>query len=169
MKRTIKLWCMVSLLMLAILVGCSPKAAVVSPPDEIMPPVPAEPIAVPDESQTPPELTETTAPTQPENIVVEITASGFTPRSVTVPAGSSVTFVNTDLAPHWPASGPHPIHTGYPASTIRKCNTGEESAIFDACESLLKDDRYTFTFTEKGSWKYHDHLDPSLTGTVVVE
>lgn len=98
---------------------------------------------------------------------VTITAKGFSPKVLTVKAGTTVTFVNEDVKEHWPASAMHPTHTLYPGSGIRKCGTGE--AIFDACKGLAQGESFSFTFNEKGSWRYHDHLGVSLTGTIVVE
>ena len=100
---------------------------------------------------------------------VKITADGFSPKTLTVKAGTKVTFANEDTNEHWPASARHPTHTIYPGSDIKKCGTPQEKEVFDSCRGLLFGDRYSFTFNEKGSWKYHDHLSVSLTGTIVVE
>lgn len=98
---------------------------------------------------------------------IEITASGFTPSPLTIKAGESVTFVNKDTAEHWPASAVHPTHVVYPEPG------GCIGSKFDACKGLPEGERFTFTFNEKGSWKYHDHLnccsDPAFFGTIVVE
>lgn len=94
---------------------------------------------------------------------VEITAAGFSPNSVTINAGEKVEFVNKDTQTHWPASDTHPTHTAYPQSG------GCISSAFDACAALEKDGTWGFVFTEKGTWRYHDHLNPSFKGTVVVE
>ena len=101
------------------------------------------------------------------NNVVKITSSGFEPKTLTVKAGTTVTFVNEDSNKHWPASAMHPTHTLYPGSGIEKCGTGEE--IFDTCKGLAQGESFSFTFNEKGSWKYHDHLKVSSTGTIIVE
>jgi plastocyanin len=94
---------------------------------------------------------------------VEITASGFSPSMVAISAGDTVAFVNRDSAAHWPASDPHPIHTGYPEPG------GCIGSKFDACTGLAQGESFTFTFTHKGSWGYHDHLNPTLRGTVIVQ
>ncbi len=115
-----------------------------------------------------PEVSETTqtAPASTGNTAT-ITSSGFEPKTLTVKAGTTVTFVNEDANKHWPASAMHPTHTLYPGSDIKKCGTGE--AIFDACKGLEQGESFAFMFNEKGSWKYHDHLSVSSTGTIVVE
>ncbi|MEK6824273.1 MAG: hypothetical protein AABY02_00300, partial [Nanoarchaeota archaeon] len=63
----------------------------------------------------------------------------------------------------------HPSHKNYPGSDIAKCGTSEASTIFDACKGLAQGESYSFTFNEVGSWNYHDHLNPNLRGTVIVE
>src|SRR3989338_8255859 len=100
--------------------------------------------------------------------VIGITSNGFSPKVLSVKAGDVVTFVNKDSSGHWPASAMHPTHTVYPRSDIKKCGTPEEKSIFDSCGSLSNREEYKFTFNEKGSWKYHDHLSPGSTGTINV-
>ncbi len=107
-------------------------------------------------------------PTVNDN-TVKITSSGFSPKTLTVKAGTTVTFVNQDSNQHWPASAMHPTHTLYPGSGIEKCGTAEEKTIFDACKGLAPGESFSFTFDEKGSWNYHDHLNVPSTGTIVVE
>jgi len=100
---------------------------------------------------------------------VAISDTGFEPADVTVSAGDTVTFVNNGQAPHWPASDVHPTHTSYPGSDIQKCGTAEAAGIFDACKGLQTGEEYSFTFTEPGSWEYHDHLNARQGGTITVE
>ncbi len=88
-------------------------------------------------------------------VIVSITSSGFSPASITVEAGTTVTFVNNDTIPHWPASNPHPVHTTLSA--------------FDSKGKVQPGDSYSYTFTDEGTWKYHCHLRPGLTGEVIVE
>ncbi len=94
---------------------------------------------------------------------VEITSTGFSPATVTIKAGEKVAFVNKGSGLHWPASAVHPTHAMYPESG------GCIGSKFDACKGLATNEEWSFTFNEKGSWNYHDHLNPSLTGTIVVE
>ena len=98
---------------------------------------------------------------------IKITSTGFEPKTLTVKAGTTVTFVNEDSNKHWPASAMHPTHTVYPGSDIKKCASNEN--IFDACKGLVSGESFFFTFNEKGSWGYHDHLRSSSTGKIVVE
>lgn len=106
----------------------------------------------------------------PQTVTVLITQNGFEPKSIEINAGDTVVFKNTTENPSWPASAKHPTHTVYPNSGIEKCGTADESKIFDACKGLSKDETFSFTFNEKGTWGYHDHLNfPGPTGTIVVK
>ncbi|PIT92588.1 MAG: hypothetical protein COU08_01165 [Candidatus Harrisonbacteria bacterium CG10_big_fil_rev_8_21_14_0_10_42_17] len=102
-----------------------------------------------------------------ENIVTT-TKDGFLPAEITIKQGESVTFVNGQENPSWPASDIHPTHTAYPNSGIQKCKTDEESMIFDTCHGLASGESYEFTFNEIGTWKFHDHLRPTFKGRVIV-
>ncbi len=86
---------------------------------------------------------------------IEITPSGFSPNTLKIKSGDTVNFVNKDSSSHQPASNPHPIHTNY--------------AGFDALKGLAQGENYSFTFTQKGTFGYHDHLNPSVGGTITVE
>lgn len=99
---------------------------------------------------------------------IEITSSGFSPKTLEINSGDTVTWTNKDSRSHWLASAVHPTHTIYPGSSINKCGTSEALSIFDSCKGLSSGESYSFTFNEKGTWGYHDHLGPSLTGTIVV-
>ena len=81
--------------------------------------------------------------------------SGFSPQSLTIEAGDTVIFKNNSDSNFWPASGPHPAHANYPE--------------FDAKKAISTGGSYSFTFTRTGSWKYHNHLNPASTGTIVVQ
>lgn len=101
-----------------------------------------------------------------EENIIEMTVSGFKPSVLVVSKGETVLFKSTDGTKRWPASNIHPVHTVYPGSNISKCDSAEESQIFDACAEVSE---YSFTFNEAGSWNYHDHTNPTKTGTIIVE
>ncbi len=110
--------------------------------------------------------TQPASPTQPTSTTVssvEITSSGFSPNTLTIKTGETVTFVNKDSRPHWPASAVHPTHTVYPETG------GCIGSKFDACKGLAQGETFSFKFNQKGTWNYHDHLNPSLTGTIIVQ
>jgi plastocyanin len=85
---------------------------------------------------------------------IEMRAHAFDPRVVTIEAGEAVTFVNVTPEDKWPASNPHPVHTLYPG--------------FDAGRSIIPGGSWSFTFTLRGRWTYHDHLSPDTEGVIVV-
>ena len=85
---------------------------------------------------------------------VNYTANGFEPNSITIKAGETVTWTNKDTDDMWVASNPHPTHTDYPG--------------FDALKNIPPNGTYSFTFTKVGTWGYHNHLNPSQKGEVVV-
>lgn len=107
--------------------------------------------------------------TETKKNFIEITSSGFSPNSLTISQGEEVIFINKVSSVSWPASAVHPTHKVYPGSDINKCNTAEENKIFDACRGLKQGESYSFTFNEKGNWKYHDHLNSKLWGEIIVE
>lgn len=88
------------------------------------------------------------------NVVVHVTEEGFEPRSVEVEAGGTVVFENVGDEAHWPASDDHPTHEAYSA--------------FDPEEPIEPGAEWSFTFERPGKWEYHDHMNPYLTGEVVV-
>jgi len=88
-----------------------------------------------------------------ENMVV-YSDRGFSPASLTIKVGDTVTFKNESSKIMWAASAPHPTHNAYPE--------------FDAKKGAAKGESYMFTFTKAGTWKYHNHLNSSDTGTIVV-
>lgn len=86
---------------------------------------------------------------------ISYTGSAFTPATVEVRVGDAVTFVNNGTGGMWVASAPHPTHTDYPE--------------FDAKKEYNPGESYIFTFTKAGTWKYHNHKNPSAFGTIVVK
>lgn len=99
----------------------------------------------------------TSIPTASSVATHDITFTGqtFTPRSLTIKKGDTVRFLNNGSRSIWVASDPHPIHTKY--------------RDFDANRGYTPSEIYSFTFTQAGTWSYHDHLNSSQTGTVTVE
>lgn len=90
-----------------------------------------------------------------EGQAVTFDGSGYSPNELTVKTGGAVTFKNESDQPMWPASNVHPTHTLYSGfDPQRQINPGEE---------------WSFTFTRAGTWGYHDHLQPNITGTIKVE
>ena len=89
-----------------------------------------------------------------ERTVVSVTDTGFEPQSVTVKAGSKVVWRNKTNATANVSSAKHPTHLEYPPFNLGNFERGETVSL---------------VFTEPGTYNYHDHLNPSKFGTVVVE
>jgi len=111
----------------------------------------------------------TTSSAQPSEVIIKITNKGFEPKEVEITKGTKVTWVNESSNPSWPASDVHPTHEVYPGSSIRKCGTPEQDKIFDACRGIAPRESWSFVFNEVGEWYYHDHLNPSFKGEIVVK
>ncbi|MBI2449191.1 cupredoxin domain-containing protein [Candidatus Pacearchaeota archaeon] len=104
--------------------------------------------------------------TTPQTFTIEITSAGFSPKTLEIKQGDTVVFLNKDTSQHWTASAQHPTHKVYPEST-GKCPVIGGSD-FDACKGLKQGESFSFVFNVKGSWNYHDHLNPGLFGTIIV-
>lgn len=101
-----------------------------------------------------------TGSTGTSGATVTITASGVSPKSVTVAVGQSVTFVNNDSRPHEIASNPHPQHGTCPSI---------EGGLATLSPGQTK---LTHGFANTGTCGYHDHLDNTNTafqGSIVVQ
>ena len=83
----------------------------------------------------------------------------MSPRTVTISAGSRVTFVNSDTRVHDMASDPHPEHTACPA-------------INDVGFMQLGQSRTTGNLNTARTCGFHDHNQPStagLQGSIVIQ
>ncbi|MBI4253159.1 hypothetical protein HY623_03225 [Candidatus Uhrbacteria bacterium] len=118
-----------------------------------VPPVGTPSAAAPADAGTPP----------PAPIVISYDGKSYTPASVEIKKGDLVMFVNMGEGEMWPASAMHPTHAVYP--TIGVCG----GSTFDACAGVPAGGQWSFVFDKVGSWKYHDHLNPSVRGTVNVK
>lgn len=72
----------------------------------------------------------------------------FTPQTVTVKTGTTVTWTNRDDIPHGIAA---------------------TNNAFTRSKALDTDDSFSFTFTTPGSYQYFCYVHPHMTGTIVVE
>jgi plastocyanin len=91
--------------------------------------------------------------------VITITASGVSPKVITVTPGSQVTFVNNDTRPHDMQSDPHPEHDD--------CPELKQVGHLKASES-----RTSSNLNERQTCTYHDNLQEgsrTLQGTIVIE
>ena len=80
--------------------------------------------------------------------VVTIDNFFFTPATLTVKAGTTVTWTNKDDIPH---------------------GIGATNNAFPKSKALDTDDSYSFTFTTPGTYQYFCYLHPKMVGSIVVE
>lgn len=89
-----------------------------------------------------------------EVVTITLTSEGFSPATVTVKAGTVVSWINKSGGLATVNSDPHPTHLTYPPLNVGQFKDGSSVQL---------------TFDKPGTFKYHNHLNPSQTGTVVVE
>jgi plastocyanin len=87
------------------------------------------------------------AGTQAAETEVKIDNFTFAPQSITVKAGTTVTWTNDDDIPHTVAS---------------------KTKLFKS-KALDTGDKFSFTFTTPGAYEYFCSLHPHMTATIVVE
>jgi plastocyanin len=80
---------------------------------------------------------------------MEVRVDNFTfgPDTLTVPANSTVTWVNKDDVPHVIAS---------------------DDGLFKS-KALDTDDKYSYTFTKAGTYAYYCSVHPKMVGKIVVQ
>jgi amicyanin len=87
------------------------------------------------------------APASPAAVEVKINNFIFSPSTLTVTAGTEVTWTNIDDIPHNVVSGDKTVKS----------------------RLLEKDEKFTFTFAKPGTYSYVCTLHPGMKGTVVVQ
>lgn len=113
---------------------------------------------------------ETAAPTAPAmSATITYDGSSYSPMTVTIAKGGTVTFKNASGKKMWVAADEHPTHTEYDnTSRTTHCAAGYTGAKpFDQCKPDTAD--FMFTFDKVGAIEFHDHLNPSAHGTVTVQ
>ena len=101
--------------------------------------------------------TASTAATPKAPAIVTITDKGFVPQTMTIQVGQSVLWINDASSKHQIAADPYPANNSAPA--------GLNDPV-----PLLKGQSYGFTYTSKGSYNYHDQLNPyNFKGNVIVK
>jgi plastocyanin len=73
----------------------------------------------------------------------------FNPKTLTVPVGAKVTWINRDDVPHTATSSAKPT-------------------VFDS-KALDTDDKFSFVFTAPGTYPYFCAVHPHMTGEIVVK
>lgn len=95
----------------------------------------------------------TTTSNAPKEATVTLTQQGFSPQTVMIKKGGIVTWINQSSTLATVNSDAHPTHLLYPP-----LNLGE----FDNNQS------FQLSFDKTGKFTYHNHLNPSQTGSVIV-
>lgn len=101
-------------------------------------------------------------------VTVHYTASGFSPKNVTINTGQKVTFINDTSGPMWVASGQHPVHAQYDGTDRETHCSGAYTGPtpFDQCQP---GSTYTFVFTKAGTFDFHNHSAAQFGGVVTVK
>ena len=99
-------------------------------------------------------------PTAPAAATITISSAGVvSPKTVTVPRGSQVQFINNDRVAHQVSSNPHPEHTDCPEiNTVGLLNTNQS--------------RQTGNLNTARTCRFHDHDNPlnaNLQGSIVIQ
>jgi plastocyanin len=79
---------------------------------------------------------------------IKIDNFSFGPATITIPAGSTVTWTNNDDVPHVDAS--------------------DDNKMFKS-KALDTDDHFSFTFTKPGTYNYYCAIHPKMTAKIVVQ
>ncbi len=95
-----------------------------------------------------------TTTNQNTGMTITYSKDGFSPTTLTVKNGSQVTIKNDSSGLLQFDSDPHPVHTDDPELNVGTISPGQSK---------------TVTVTTTGSHGYHNHLNPSDTGTLIVE
>lgn len=85
---------------------------------------------------------------------VTITPEGFLPATLIVNKNTTVVFTNNDDKPRQLQANPHP--------------TGDSLPNFKS-EVLGNNQTYSYTFKQSGIFRFHDHLDPTINGSIEVK
>ncbi len=86
--------------------------------------------------------------------VITLTKSGFSPSTLTVKTGSRVVWVNNSGSSASVNSADHPTHKVYSPLNLGLFNSGSSVQL---------------VFDKPGTYKYHNHLNPTQIGTIVVQ
>lgn len=114
----------------------------------------AEPTPAPAaQSQTTTDETETPSASV-MSATITYNSDGFSPNSLTVSRGASITVNNDSNRTIQFDSDPHPQHTDNPELNINGIPAGKSM---------------TFVVDKTGTWGYHDHLKASERGTIIVQ
>ena len=98
--------------------------------------------------------TDTTGDSTDSTNTITYTDDGFSPVSLTVAAGTTITVKNDSSGILQFSSNPHPEHTDEEDLNLKSLSPGKTA---------------TFTVSRTGSFGFHNHLNEEHDGTLVVE
>ena len=81
-------------------------------------------------------------------VAIKIDNFSFSPQTITIPAGTQVTWTNQDDIPHTVVS--------------------DDKATFKS-RALDTDEKFTFTFTKPGTYGYFCSIHPKMTAKIIVQ
>ncbi len=93
------------------------------------------------------------SPAQQQNIIT-LTQNGWSPATLTIKTGQTVTWINKSGQTATVNSNPHPTHTAYPPLNLGSFSNGGSLSL---------------TFPTPGTYGYHNHLNPGQTGIIIVQ
>jgi plastocyanin len=88
----------------------------------------------------------TPSTTASKKVKITITDTDFSPSTVSITKGTTVTFVNDGQGVHWP-----------------------QSSEFDSKHVMQTGETFSYQFSKVGEFTYEDHLNDSLKGTIIVK
>lgn len=89
-----------------------------------------------------------------KDFVISLSSTGFVPNPTRIKVGTTVIWKNDSGVNAAIYSADHPTHLIYPPLNLGAFQTGATKQ---------------FTFTTPGNFKYHNHFNPTQTGTIIVE
>ena len=104
------------------------------------------------DAPTTPNTTQQT--TKNSSATITYSDTGFSPSTLTVKSGDSVTVTNISSSELQMESDPHPAHTDN-----GDLNAGE----------IQSSQSKTFTVTKTGTFGYHNHLKPDAQGSITIK
>lgn len=97
---------------------------------------------------------DSTSQSAPVAATITYTDNGFEPKQTTVKSGDTVRITNNSQSAMSLDSDPHPVHTNQPELNVGDVEPGQSK---------------TFVIDKVGTWGFHNHNDPSHTGSITVQ
>lgn len=91
------------------------------------------------------------------HMVIFLAGGRLSVSELTIKVGETITFLNNDSKPHWPVSGPHPVH-----NICSRLNSPE---------SIKPGGTQSYILNEVKTCPFHDHSDfnnSALRGQIIV-